>query len=257
MFASFRMSLQDIGAIDDFRESGDKLFDTKKEEIRPYLDAYLSPDGSLKANEIEADWFPSVEADVFLSHSHNDENAAIALAGYLEGLGLKTFIDSCVWGYANNLLKQIDNRYCVLTKKPNGGCTYDYETRNYSTAHVHMILNGALMKMIDRTECFILLGTPDVLKVEDISRGTTNSCWIYSELLMSSRLRKNPPDRKKSSLVVDEAAALHEHALSVEYDADIKHLVKLSFQELMSAAEGNLGTAVLDQLYLNKGLPIK
>ena len=35
------------------------------------------------------------------------------LAGYLKHTyGIECFIDSCVWGYANDLLKEIDNRYC-------------------------------------------------------------------------------------------------------------------------------------------------
>lgn len=68
------------------------------------MDKYLSVDGELKASEIEEDWFPSFKADVFLSHSHKDEKDVIAFAGLLSDIGLKVFIDSCVWGYRRLLL---------------------------------------------------------------------------------------------------------------------------------------------------------
>ena len=66
---------------------------------------------------MQANWFPQIKADIFISHSHKDKGLALALAGWLEEtFGLTAFIDSCVWGYANKLLKMIDDEYCYQKK---------------------------------------------------------------------------------------------------------------------------------------------
>lgn len=259
MFASFKMELSDFSPVnsEELYFIGKKQYDSQLNSIQKSLSAYLAPNGSLKASEIEADWFPTVKADVFLSHSHKDEKAVITFAGYLRQYGIKSFIDSCVWGYANDLLKQIDKEYCVQSTSSSGRITYDYDKRNYSTAHVHMILNGALLKMIDNTECLIFLGTPNSLKTADLSNGTTNSCWIYSELLMSGYIKKKEPTRKSFRSSLNESFKHSE--LSVEYDANIKHLTKLSFSDISNAVKQSeyQGPSILDCLYLNKNLYAK
>lgn len=257
MFATFKLNLQDLSGEfwEEYYRKGLKLYGVHKQKIKESLDKYLSIDGELKASEIEKDWFPSLKADVFLSHSHKDEEDAIALAGLLNDMGLKVFIDSCVWEYADNLLKQIDNEYCVLTTNQDGSInTYDYQKRNQSTVHVHMMLNGALMKMMDNTECLIVLDTPNSLKAKDISNGTTNSGWIYSELLMSKFLRKRYPIRKSMNFAINES--VRHDGLSVVYDVDITHLIVISINDIIDAMKSaeNLGVSVLDRLYLEKGL---
>ena len=259
MFASFKMELPNFSPdyLEKLYSIGKKQYDSQKKSIQQSLDAYLAPNGSLKAGEIEGDWFPTIKADVFLSHSHKDEKTVIAFAGYLSELGITSFIDSCVWGYANDLLKQIDKKYCVQSTSSSGSITYDYDKRNYSTAHVHMILNGALLKMIDNTECLIFLDTPNSLTTEDLSNGITNSCWIYSELLMSGCIEKKLPIRKSLQFRVDES--FEHNALSVEYDVDIKHLIKLSLSDISNAVKQSKypGPSILDCLYFNKKLSTK
>ncbi len=67
---------------------------------------------------------------MFLSHSHKDEKSVIAFAGYLSSLGIKAFVDSYIWGYSNDLLKEIDNEYCVFSRNENGSiATYDYQKK--------------------------------------------------------------------------------------------------------------------------------
>ncbi|WMC92263.1 hypothetical protein [Kineothrix sp. MB12-C1] len=255
MFATFKMNLPEFsGSVaEDYYSKGIQIYKNYKKNIETSLDKYLSPNGELRATEIEKDWFPEFRANIFLSHSHKDERKAITLAGFLSDLGLATFIDSCVWGYADNLLKQIDNEYCVSKRKDDGSIdSYSYEKRNQSTAHVHMLLNGALMKMMDKTECLIFLDTPNSLKANDIPNGTTDSGWIYSELLMSKCLQRNSPVRKSMNFALNES---FEHsALSVEYDADISHLILISKEDIINAAKASChaGVEVLDQLYVLK-----
>lgn len=108
-------------------------------------------DGKIDGSKLIDDWFPRHKSDVFISHSHNDTRTAKRLAVWLnKNFGLTVFIDSIVWGSANELLKGIDNVYSVLERK-NGNTTYNYDTRNYTTSHVHMMLSTALNDIIDQT----------------------------------------------------------------------------------------------------------
>lgn len=257
MFATFKMDLPNLseGVWKEYYNKGVQEYSIHKQKIKGSLDKYLSVDGELKASEIEDDWFPNFKADVFLSHSHKDEKDVITLAGMLIDIGLTVFIDSCVWEYADDLLKQIDNKYCVSKKNSDGSIdTYNYKKRNQSTAHVHMMLNGALMKMMDNTECIIVLDTPNSLRAKDILKGKTNSGWIYSELLMSRFLRKSCPIRKSENYAINES--VKHDGLSVAYDVDIRHLIIISITDITCAVEDRkyLGSDFLDQLYLKKGL---
>lgn len=254
MYVGFKMNICNFEecAWENYIEKGEKLYEHSKQEVQKSLDKYLSPDGILQAEEIEKDWFPSYNANVFLSHSHIDEKKAIAIAGFLSEFGLTTFIDSCVWEYADELLKVIDNKYCISEKRPDGSIdTYSYSKRNQSTAHVHMILNSALMKMIDRTECLIFLNTPNSLRVDELSEEKTSSCWIYSELLMSKCVGKKKLARKSSILIKE----FFEHSdLNIDYRTDTSHLILLSKNDICQASRqgNNVGTALLDQLYYDK-----
>jgi len=49
------------------------------------------------------------------------------------------------------------------------GKIYDYELRNYTTSHVHMMLSTALTEMIDNTECIMFYNTSlSVSLVDDL-----------------------------------------------------------------------------------------
>ena len=115
MFATFKMDLSDCSRDiwEQYYKEGSEVYSAHKQKIKESLDKYLSVDGELKVSEIEKDWFPSFKANVFLSHSHKDEKNVIAFAGLLNNIGLTVFIDSCVWKYADELLLQIDDEYCV------------------------------------------------------------------------------------------------------------------------------------------------
>lgn len=152
----------------------------------------FSKNGILDGSKLSKEWFPQISANVFISHSHKDENYALMLAGFLhKELGIKCFIDSCVWGYSENLLKAIDNEFCK-----NGDGTYNYKLRNQSTAHVYMMLTVALAKMINNCECLFFLNTPNsILPEESINK--TLSPWLYTELSMSTLIEKRTPEKHR------------------------------------------------------------
>jgi hypothetical protein len=161
MYCGFELKLKDSFCNkikQDHFKFGKCLYSSQKVLVKNTLDEFFTKDGYLNAEKMQENWFPSLDADIFISHSHRDEELAISLAGWLnEKLNIKSvFIDSCVWGYANDLLKSIDNEYC----KNKFSETYDYEKRNISTSHVHMMLSTALSKMLDNSECCFFLHTP-------------------------------------------------------------------------------------------------
>ena len=147
----------------------------QKTTIEKIINSFIKDDASLDGSKMQANWFPQIKADIFISHSHKDEKLALALGGWLkETFGLTAFIDSCVWGYSNYLLKLIDDVYCRNINRN----SYDYDKRNYSTSHVHMMLSVALTQMIDNTECLFFLNTPNSITPDTIIN-QTESPWIY------------------------------------------------------------------------------
>lgn len=258
MFVGFNTHISEPGIFSSFEEHGIGLFNNQKAEVRSDLDSYILNDCYLEAAQIEENWFPSIDADVFISHSHRDQKLAIGLAGWFhEIFGITSFIDSCVWGYVDDLLKKIDERYCVSKRKPNGTVeTYDYSRRNQSTAHVHMILNTALQKMIDKTECLMFLNTPNSLLIGDVIDGSaTASPWIYSELTFSRLCQKKKLSEYRQELM---HGAIHEFAeLRVKYDVCLTHLEDLKYNDLYQLwvnSKQKRPHDALDDLYSNLGL---
>lgn len=170
--------------LEEYAKEGYKIVDKEKEVVEKKLDEYKFPENSNEVNlsEVIKDWFPLGQYDIFLSHSHSDEKKAIAISYYLKKwFDLDCFVDSCVWGYAETLLKKLDKKYC----KKNGK-TFDYDCRNGTTAHVHLMLNSALMEMMQSCSFFVFLQTDNSLQTN--RKGVENwtySSWIYSELNMS------------------------------------------------------------------------
>lgn len=112
MYRGFNLRLEQNGfsreCLDTFYYIGSNCISNQKNRIIEKLSSFVGENGSLDGSKMQENWFPQVEADVFISHSHKDEKLAIALAGWLKDtFGLTAFIDSCVWGYSNDLLKQI------------------------------------------------------------------------------------------------------------------------------------------------------
>ncbi|WP_404283705.1 hypothetical protein [Exiguobacterium aurantiacum] len=228
MFTGFNLQGLDSKFLLHYKSAGEVAFNKQKQHIRKELDHFLLNEGSLDGSALQNDWFPGVDADIFLSHSHGDQKLAMGFAAMLEDkFGLTTFIDSCVWGYADDLLKKIDDVYCKNEK----GDTYNYQQRNYSTSHVHMMLSSALTKMMDKAECLIFVNTPNSITTHDVIENKTKSPWIYSEIVTSQMLQKKIPVRDEAIEKSRNFEAMQKK-LDIVYNVDLNHLTSLSTDDL-------------------------
>lgn len=229
MYVGFNLDINGHNFTPTNNTNGLIIYENYKKRVHQQLDTIISTDGNIDGTKMREDWFPSVDADIFISHSHSDEEQAIKLAGWLkEELGLTAFIDSCVWGYAGDLLKKIDDEYCWNEHSK----MYDYAKRNYSTSHVYMMLSSALTMMIDKTECVFFLNTPASIKLSEVSSKTL-SPWIYHELTMTQLIQKKSPVLHRKDL----EKAVFKHAsesaqLNITYDVDLSNLIDLTDKDL-------------------------
>lgn len=235
MYRGFNLLLEknsfSEGDFEAFKEEGSKSSSSQKTSIVETIKSFVRNDGSLDGSMMQANWFPQIEADIFISHSHKDKDLAHALAGWLkETFGLTAFIDSCVWGCANELLKMIDDEYCYQIKTN----TYNYQKRNRSTSHIHMMLSVALTQMIDNTECLFFLNTPNSITPNTIIN-QTESPWIYSEIAMSRLIRKKELKEYRDMAVTESQKVFAEGGtLNVRYDLPTEHLTEIDTDILES-----------------------
>ncbi|CRM90433.1 hypothetical protein [Pseudomonas sp. 22 E 5] len=259
MHARFNLDPQSTNWM-KYLSAGKSIHSANKTIVESDLGKLKNAKGVLEADKIIGSWFPSIQASVFLSHSHKDEDMVIGLAGWLkETFGIESFIDSAVWGYSDKLLRLIDDEYC---KNPSEE-TYVYSKRNRSTSHVHMMLSTALMGMIDQCECIMFVNTPRSFKPDDYfkTQGETESPWIYSEIAMTRMLRQKSPQEHRSQHAFDSVSASLEHLresreLSVNYPTDLLHLTPLSPADLEDWSKSESGrrrkAMALDSLYSAK-----
>jgi len=249
MYRGYNLTLGNLD-FSNFVDQGRSIHRANKELVREKLESFKDKDGNLVASGIIANWFPPVNADIFLSHSHKDEDAVIGLSGFLkEELGLTSFIDSCIWGYSADLLRLIDDDYCYQPASR----TYNYSKRNRSTSHVHMMLSTALSKMIYSCECVMFVNTPDSISPQEYIEGggTTDSPWIYSEISMTNLVQKRSPSAHRGLIVKAGRAvdSLNEE-FRVKYDLYLGNLTELTGTNLVALRERRVkGVRALDILY--------
>lgn len=118
-------------------QKGRDIFEATSSKVQKDLKEFILNNGHIGGTALKEHWFPTINADIFLSHSHSDLEKVKGFAGWLfDTFGLTSFIDSCVWGCCDELLQEIDDKYCWQPKNK----TYNYKKRNYTTSHVHMML---------------------------------------------------------------------------------------------------------------------
>ena len=216
---------------------GESHLSEQKAKISDCLQNYII-NGIADGTRLGKEWFPEIEADIFISHSHADEKLAKGRAGWLHStFGLNCFIDSCVWGYSDKLLENINDEYSDKQVKKEGGYVYNHEKCNTASKHVNTMLTIALYKMIDKTEVTFLLNTDNVIsKYADVYQQATYSPWIYSEIICTEIVRKKPISqyRDKDGLMhFFEKSELGNDGFSAAYEVSLEHLNELDMQCLL------------------------
>lgn len=168
-----------------------KLNENFTENITNYL---KNNDGNILVNDILKEMFPQInDVDIFLSHAHTDSDSIIKFSYFLEKkYNCNIFIDSLVWGNVFDLLKQIDNKYCL---QDNGN--YNYQKRNFVTSNLFFILSTALNKMIEYSDYFIFLETKQSTSTI-LTEQFLNSPWIFSELFFASNVKKTTQPKRNN-----------------------------------------------------------
>jgi len=226
MYIGFELKHLDFEDFEDFLRIGKINFIKHKRIIKKTLEEFTNANGNLNGDKMQSAWFPKIKADIFLSHSHADENLVIAFAGWLNHtFDLKVFIDSCIWGYSKDLQKIIDENY-----SKNTNAKYIYDKVLYASSHVHMMLNTALMQMIDTCECIIFINTPNSVKPDEVVDKIV-SPWIYSEIGMTKLIRKKELKEYRVQPICEDDRSFSDK-LNIEFNLDSDHLTKLSIDDL-------------------------
>lgn len=219
-----------------YYDKGKELFKQYSNSVEEKLEDLILKNGNIDGTRMQENWLPSVEADIFLSHSHKNEKQAIALSGYLyDKMGIKTFVDSCIWGYSADLLKELDKTFC---KRDDG--YFDYNKRNFTTSNVHMMLSTALTKMMDKAECLLFFNTPESISFEEGVKSSTLSPWIYSEIEISKLIRKKVlkeyRELEKSIRMFSEGGKMATE--SFQYTVELTHLTQITQNHIKRWIDG-------------------
>lgn len=236
MFVGYNLEIDDKeNLFKDYVEKGKTHVKNQKRIVESSLEKYLNGD-VLDGTGIGDDWFPEIEADIFISHSHANVDLANGLAGWLhEKFNLKCFIDSNVWGYADNLLEMINEEYSDKRPSENNGCIYSHEKCNTASKHVNTLLNIALHKMIDKCETTILINTNESIpKYSEVYKESTHSPWLYSEIVCTQLIRRKRLLEYRSKIQKRRTVLLEYNDYNVEYEVSTDHLFDLTMDNLES-----------------------
>ena len=264
MFSKFKLNDIIYSDFKEYESSGQEYYAKIQTDIQSSLKEFIGIDGVIDGTKLQESWFPTRQKfSVFLSHSHADEKLAVSIAGFLKKeLNLNTFIDSCLWGYSNDLLREIDEKYC----RHSNGTSFDYDKRNYSTSHVHMMLSIALSRMIDKCESVFFLNSENSISIaEEISKERTASPWIYNELSLADMIEIRPINCYRDNFLqfshraydaVNESSSLQ---IKYEVDKMLRNFISLSKYDLISCAKewrANKKSfqSALDYIYLSKNI---
>ena len=209
-----------------------------KQKIKTTIDSVNIENTIINGTQLQEEWFPvdfpDMKFDVFISHSHADVNKSVLplASWFYTHLGLRCFIDSLYWQYADDLLRKFDNYYAYKADSK----TYDYRIRNYTTSHVHIMLSMALMKMMDKTECILFVDSDNSIKYMK-GESQTPSPWIYEEISFANSLQVHIPQRYYTRIcpIYESGGRLSERVFSEVSTPNIRYSVDLGkFQELTS-----------------------
>lgn len=232
MYKAFNLKLGQSTFTAEEHAQGRQVLDRLRPVVTARLKTCIREDGSIDGSRLRDEWFPKRDTRVFISHSHQDEASAVGLVGWFARLGIQAFVDSGVWGDANSLLREIDDKHC----RNWDNSTYSYEKRNSSTAHVHTLLSTALAAMMDHTECVMFLNTHASAPISD-SMEKTASPWIFFEIETANRLRRRLPREQHLKKAMDESA--QQRDMKVYYDLQLEDFVEIDMDTLRKWATQN------------------
>lgn len=209
-----------------------------KNKIRTLV---IPSDGIIKGDTLKDNYFPSSlfdgsNYDVFISHSHNNEAEAHMLAAWLKKYKkLSCFVDSFAWGSADQLLKEIDDKYCYRKHKK----TYDYNKRNFTTSHVHAILSMALLDTIQRSKYCIFIESLESVPLTSGLKKKTLSPWLYEEIKYMQLLQ---PKRETKMF----SEGLEKAIVDCKIAYDVTDISEFPFLDYKALANFNTGGLLLD-----------
>lgn len=264
MYRGFDLRLDDFEN-EDLLNKGKEIAKKLYDDIEDSIDNLIEFEGIIDGNKVIENWFPAIEFDVFLSHSHKDEDLALSFAGLLkEEFNLKVFIDSAVWGHSNELIDIIIQHYSQEEVEK----TSDLEKIINIISHVNLMLKSALNKMIDNCEAIFFLNTPNSVSLKNSVKQKTNSPWIFSEIATTQIIRKKTPERLKKQTKIfakkgDVLMMEQRSKLAIQYELELNNFTKLNVNDLenwyVAAQEYNKPSYLntLDILYELKPLDKK
>ena len=230
----------------EYVKDGEKHLENQMANYKADLRAYITSK-EIDGTKIQEEWFPEIEADIFISHSHEDKDLACALAGWFyDTFNLKCFIDSCVWGDSKVLLELMNSELSNKRVSEEGGYLYNHDSCNRVSQHVNVMLSIALQKMIDKVETVIVLNTDNAVRVcSNTEMNETYSPWIYSEIIASQLIRKKPLvtyrnySRRyyRSDSIAMSESMQYAMNISISYKVSLAHLRKLREIDLVNWSE--------------------
>ena len=81
MFVTFDTKIGNKEMFNDFLTSGKGIFSKNQKDVHNTLEEYLLNDEIIDGDAISQDWFPNINSNIFISHSHLYEEYVIAFAG--------------------------------------------------------------------------------------------------------------------------------------------------------------------------------
>jgi hypothetical protein len=149
-----------------YQTTGSKIFGANIESISKILANNTNSNGYINATNLQSAIFPQVNCNYFISHSSNDKDFALKLAGYMQTHDCKDiFIDSALWGNMYDLEYEINKEYSIITNETtkNGSKLFSYDKVINVASNSSMILCTALVNMISKCKYFFFLNTVSIM----------------------------------------------------------------------------------------------
>lgn len=198
MYRGFNLQIseQDLNFmnISEYGRLGEQEKNINRKRFDKQLIEFMD-NGVIDGTRLAEEWFEQSHYDVFISHSHNDYNLSMSVAGWLKDkFGLSAFVDEAVWGNYTDLLKQIDNVHREYSE-------YNHEKLS---SYVYAMLATSLQYMINQTEAVIFINTKNSLPSMGslmTEKQYTDSPWIYQELVTTNLVKERSREEHRTSIM--------------------------------------------------------